>query len=291
MPRYYHYDGLEPENLHAIPCPVCDGERQSVVGIDNGFSIQRCLTPGCGFVFVNPRPNDEQLAAFYAKYYDADAQVPDKWNSEMGDLFDECAEWVGAHAPDGEVLDVGCSFGHFLGRMERRGWRTVGIEPSPVAAEYAQAHLKGRIFPEPFERVDLEPARFDAVVSLYVLEHLSEPRAFVQKVHDLLKPGGLAIIRVPYTAPLFPLQRLLGRSLMYAPMHLNDFSPSTMEKLGTRVGFSRCEVHVGQRRRAHDLVENIGARILGGLGRVVEIASGGRAIFPLVGALSYRLYK
>lgn len=291
MARYYHYDGLAPENLTEIACPVCLGRAGDPIADDNGFTIQRCRTPDCGFVYVNPRPNAEQLALFYDRYYDPGDIVPQKWELEMRDLFEECRAWLCAERPTGTVLDVGCSFGHFLAMMERLGWRTVGIEPSQVAAEYARRHLSGDVLTVAFEDAELEPERFDAVVSLYVLEHVTDPRRFVEKTYALLKRGGLAVLRVPYTAPLFWLHRLLRRPLMYAPMHLNDFSPPALERLGKSIGFRKVEVHVGRSRRSHDFVENLGARLLGGVGRAVELATRRRVLFPFAGALSYRLWK
>jgi SAM-dependent methyltransferase len=291
MARYYHYDGLAPEQLTEIACPVCLGRAGDPIADDNGFTIQRCRTPDCGFVYVNPRPDAAQLARFYDRYYDPDAIVPEKWGREMQDLFEECRGWLCAERPTGTVLDVGCSFGHFLQLMEREGWRTVGIEPSPVAADHARRTLAGRVLEMALEDAELEPAHFDAVVSLYVLEHVTDPRAFVERIFTVLKPGGLAVLRVPYTAPLFPVQKLLRRPLLFAPMHLNDFSPAALERLARSVGFRRVEAHVGRSRRAHDLLENVGARVLGGLGRVVERATRRRVLFPFVGALSYRLWK
>lgn len=289
MARYYNYDGLEAKDLTRVDCAVCQAQHGRDIGIDNGFHIQECAD--CNFVYVNPRPNEEQLAGFYENYYDPNDIAADKWEREMGDIFNECARWFTEHQTSGHVLDIGCSFGHFLRDMERRGWTTVGIEPSPVAAEFARGLLKGEVHEAGFEDVELQPESFDAVISLYVLEHVADPRGFMQKVFDILRPGGFAIIRIPYTRPLFPLQRALKRPLMYAPMHLNDFSPESMVRLCRTLGFKDVEVRVGARRHAHDIVENVGARVLGGAGRLVEVATKGRAIFPLVGALSYRLFK
>jgi len=287
--RYYHYDGLAPENLTRVRCFVCGAERTSLLGIDAGFRIERCEQ--CDLGFVNPRPNDAQLAEFYEKYYDPGEAIPDKWEVEMRGVFDECRDWVLESAKSGRVLDVGCSFGHFLRTMERAGFEGVGVEPSSVAAEHASRIVRGEIHVAGFENVEFAPASFDAVVSLYVLEHVSDPRAFMTKVFDVLRPGGQAIIRIPYTRPLFPINRLLRRPLMYAPMHLNDFPPHTMKQLGYDLGFRRVDVRVGRHRKAHDPVEYLGATVLGTTGRVVEAASRGRLVFPLVGALSYRLYK
>jgi SAM-dependent methyltransferase len=289
LARYYHYDGLRPENLTQVPCFVCGADDATLVGVDGGFRIVRCRA--CDFVYVNPRPNDAQLAVFYEKYYDPGDVVPQKWEQEMRDVFDECRDWLSEGGTTGTVLDVGCSFGHLLRTMEDAGFRTEGVEPSPVAAEYAAKLVRGKIHCAGFEAVSFAEESFDAVVSLYVLEHVSDPRAFMKKVYDLLRPGGQAVIRIPYTRPLFPLNRLLGRPLMYAPMHLNDFAPDTMRRFGERLGFRRVDVRVGRHRKAHDPVEYWGATILGTTGRVVEAATRGRIVFPLVGALSYRLYK
>ena len=71
---------------------------------------------------------------------------------------------------------------------------------------------------------------------------------------------------------------------------------------GTPAGIARGDLALGIRPEAVRLapegviaevvaVEYLGAAVLGGIGRAVEVATAGRAFFPLVGALSYRLYK
>ncbi|HEX4337738.1 MAG TPA: class I SAM-dependent methyltransferase [Polyangiaceae bacterium] len=287
--RYYNYEDFVPAGLVPVACYVCGQSGGREIGVDAGYRIEQCRA--CDFAFVNPRPDATELGRLYENYYEPDAVVPEKWEREMGDVFDECGDWLGERGRVGTALDIGCSFGHLLLSLERRGWQTTGVEPSPVAAAYAQGLIRGVVHRGGFEDVALEPASFDAVVSLYVLEHVSDPRAFMAKVFDILKPGGEAIIRIPFTRPLFPVNRLLRRPLMYAPMHLNDFSPRAMERLGLSLGFARVEARVGRHRKAHDVVEHAGAAVLGGIGRVVERATRGRVFFPLVGALSYRLFK
>ena len=45
-------------------------------------------------------------------------------------------------------------------------------------------------------------AEFDAIVCLSVLEHLPDPAAAVAAMHRALKPGGSALIGVPFAYPL-----------------------------------------------------------------------------------------
>jgi SAM-dependent methyltransferase len=289
MVRHHHMVELPAESLVDVACAVCGSRRRREIGIDNGYRIQKCAEPDCGFVYVSPRPMGEQIEALYAEFYDADEEVPEIWEDEMGAIFRECADWLCADRAKGRVLDVGCAFGHFLVSMEARGWETVGIEPSPVAAAAAAGRLRGDVHTGVFEDLEVPGASFDALVAVYVLEHVALPREFLAKMRRVLRPGGLAIVRVPYNEPILPLNRLLGRSLMAAPAHLNDFSPRTLRRLALDVGFAGVDVRVGARRRASDPVERIGAAVLGGTGRVVEIVTGGRRIFPWVGSLSYRL--
>lgn len=290
MTRFYNYQGLAPENLTPVRCFVCRADSTRPVALDNGFQIVRCNE--CDLVYVNPRPSPAQLREFYEKYYEPEEVVPEAWEREMGGVFEQHADWITEHATQpGVVLDIGSSFGHFLRGMERRGWKTVGIEPSSIAAAYSRTISRGTVHTAGFEEVELAPESFDAVISLYVLEHVNDPRGFMEQVFRILKPGGQAIIRIPFTRPLFPIYKLLGRPLMYAPMHLNDFPPRAMRRLGLALGFERVEFKIGRPRKASDTLEKVGAVVLGGFGRMVESASGGRAVFPYVGALSYRLHK
>lgn len=290
MALYYNYN-ISAGDVMSVDCAVCHQSDSRTLGVDNGFTICKCANPECGFVYVNPRPTPERLAELYRSYYPDAEEVPEKWQREMGDVFRESCDWLTSWQAAGTVLDVGCAYGHFLQAMEARGWRTVGLEPNPTAVRYAERHVAGRIIGANFEEASLDPESFDAVASFYVLEHVIDPRQFLDKVCRVLRPGGMAVIRVPYTEPLFPINKMAGRTLMYAPMHLNDFSPRSMRRLALDVGFRRTEVRVGASRRSHEIVEQVGARVLGGIGRLVEYLARGRVLFPYVGALSYRLWK
>ncbi len=291
MTRYYKIPDLSKTDLVEVSCAVCGNTNTRTLGQDNGYWIRKCADPDCGFVYVSPRPSKEELQELYERYYPEDAIVPDKWLKEMNDIFMQVADWLVEQQPTGRVLDVGCSFGHMLMEMERRGWQTAGVEPSRVAADCAKKKIKGTVVNCAFEDAQFDETSFDALISLYVLEHVNDPRAFLQKCFDLLRPGGEAVIRIPRTEPLFPLQRLLGRSLMYAPMHLNDFSPRSMERLCRDLGFRAIDVCVGRARRSHDRVENAGALVLGTIGQTLEKLSRGKLLFPWTGSLSYRLTK
>jgi SAM-dependent methyltransferase len=288
--RYYRYDGVAPRELLWVPCPVCGAANARELGVDNGFHVVKCREAACGFVYVNPRPSQQEVHKLYRCYYPQDPTSPDMWEREMAPIFDECRDALVAWLPRGTVLDIGCSYGHFLQRMAGAGWDTVGVEPSPGAARHARM-LGGHVIEADFEDAPLASSSFDAVVALYVLEHVTDPRMVLGKVFEVLRPGGRAIIRVPHTEPLMPLNRLFRRPLLQAPMHLNDFSPRTLTRLARDVGFETVRAGIGRLRRSHDPLERAGALLFGGLARALELLTDGRLLCPYSGAKSYLLTK
>lgn len=88
-----------------------------------------------------------------------------------------------------KVLDLGCGFGFFGGELAKSGCEvTLADDSSYVLPEYREL---------PFRQVDLEKddlaelGEYDLVICSNVLEHLSRPEAFIDRVHRVLRPKGL----------------------------------------------------------------------------------------------------
>jgi glycosyltransferase involved in cell wall biosynthesis len=91
--------------------------------------------------------------------------------------------------PDWEVADLGANRGLLSARLARRVKHVVSVDRArPDLAGEAEAlalDLNG-----PFDEV-LGHRRFDAVLALDVLEHLSDPEEAVRRIANILKPGGV----------------------------------------------------------------------------------------------------
>ena len=281
----------DQQNLALVPCHVCGSAEHALLGIDNGFRVVKCAQVDCGYVFVNPRPTRQQLKSFYDNFYPMGNDTAVALTKEMVQINREVACILKKFSVTGHVLDIGSSFGQFLAEVEKIGWEGTGVEPSSLAASYSKAHTKCRIVQGFIENTELEPNTFDAIVSLYVLEHVLEPYKFMERVYRLLRPGGIAVIRVPHAEPLMPLNRLIGLPLFHAPMHLNDFSPHTLKKIATAAGFSKCDAAIGARRRPSKPVEYLGVFILGGAAQFLEFLTFGKYLFPFSGSKQYTLIK
>ena len=88
---------------------------------------------------------------------------------------------------------------------------------------------------------ELLPAWFDVVTVWDVIEHFCNPRAEIERVARLLKPGGLLALSTMDVESGFA--RLLGpRWPWFMRMHLYYFSPDTLGALLERAGLEVVEV-------------------------------------------------
>jgi 2-polyprenyl-3-methyl-5-hydroxy-6-metoxy-1,4-benzoquinol methylase len=85
--------------------------------------------------------------------------------------------------------------------------------------------------------------RFQAVISLEVVEHVYAPRQFAKRIYDLLEPRGVAIISTPYNGYLKNLAiALLGQydkhyTALWDHGHIKFWSIKTLGQLLTEAGF------------------------------------------------------
>lgn len=98
------------------------------------------------------------------------------------------------------IFELGCGSGAVAGYLAQQGYSVTGIDTSREGLAHARRAHPALDFAEASAYDDL-PARFGRfpiVLSLEVVEHLYYPRKFAAVVHDLLEPGGVAIVSTPY---------------------------------------------------------------------------------------------
>ena len=107
--------------------------------------------------------------------------------------------WIESHAPlqGKRVLDIGCGGGILADAMARAGAQVLGIDLATKALKVAQLHA----FEAGTQGVDYreisaealaqeEPAGFDVVTCMEMLEHVPDPSSVVRACATLVKPGG-----------------------------------------------------------------------------------------------------
>ena len=113
--------------------------------------------------------------------------------------FDDIEHYLRALAPGPRVLDVGAGAGEVVSSLAKRGFVATGIEPSAEAVAEAKAigvqlvtSDLGSFWGDTGNRNS-----FDSVLLMNVLEHVREPEVTLRQVRDLLKVGGVLMVRSP----------------------------------------------------------------------------------------------
>ncbi|KAJ3106692.1 hypothetical protein HDU97_005844 [Phlyctochytrium planicorne] len=101
------------------------------------------------------------------------------------------------------MLDVGCGGGLLSESLTRLGGQVTGLDASPENVNMARYHAESDpLLPKPTYRAvtaedllsETGGSVFDAVCSLEVIEHVNDPKSFVQTLCQLVKPQGLVFL-------------------------------------------------------------------------------------------------
>jgi 2-polyprenyl-3-methyl-5-hydroxy-6-metoxy-1,4-benzoquinol methylase len=140
------------------------------------------------------------------------------------------------------LIDVGPGFGTFCSvAMESRLFKeVVGIEPTPDMAQACRDRGVA-VIEERIEDIGSEVAQADVLVAFEVIEHLYEPRRFVAKAKQLVRPGGLLVLSCP-NGEGFDIAVLGPESQAVDAEHVNLFNPQSLARLVKEQGFEVLEV-------------------------------------------------
>ena len=264
----------------SVSCNFCGLYGGKLIHREGQHKMWKC--PSCDFIYLNPRPDPTSLRSSYQSYLPEDELGIERWRQMMMPVFSRAADYIEKNRLKGKIVDVGTGYGHFLLEMEGRGWETLGLEISGTGVEFARKGLGVNILAKTLEESHLPDNHFDAITAFYLIEHLSDPMAFLRECHRVLKPGGLILLRYPHTTPIKDFLGFLGipNRLYDAPYHLNDFSPKTIEKFMGKAGFTQCQSFIGGCTLPAHFPSRAVSRVFGSISQGLSFLSGNRFLFP-----------
>lgn len=230
------------------PCPACGFNDLVCEFTKLGFTYVTCNR--CSTLFVNPRPPFEILNRFYSSSPSAGFWVKEFFmpvaEARREKIFKPRAEYILQSFGDrpGRIIgDIGTGFGLFLEELKRLLPENeyVAIEPSQEMADLCKG--KGlKVTCSSLEEAVGFDNTFDLLTAFELMEHLYDPKVFLEKVYAFLKPGGHFVLTT-LNGKGFDILLLRDRSKSVSPPHhLNFFNPASIGLLLKGVGFSNIEV-------------------------------------------------
>ena len=123
---------------------------------------------------------------------------------------------AGAPLATRHIVDVGCGGGILSESMARAGARVLGIDLAAPLLEVAELHALDAGVTVEYRAVAAEdlarqqPAAFDLVTCMEMLEHVPDPAAVVAALATLVRPGGDVVVSTLHRTPLAFLVAILG---------------------------------------------------------------------------------
>jgi 2-polyprenyl-6-hydroxyphenyl methylase/3-demethylubiquinone-9 3-methyltransferase len=143
------------------------------------------------------------------------------------------------------ALDVGCGAGLLTEPLARMGATATGLDAAPENIAAAKLHAEGQGLSIGYRHGSVETLGegeiFDLVCSMEVVEHVTDPTAFVAGLARALAPGGLMLLSTPNRTALSRLALItVGEGTGQIPRGTHDWQkflkPDELEALLQQAG-------------------------------------------------------
>lgn len=232
------------------PCIVCGGQDSRLLhalrfpdrGYPGNFEVRCC--DGCGLLFNSPRLSDPEIEALYGSNYyvfqEREADAVERVSRLLSQTLGVASQLVDAR----DMLEVGCAKGYLLAMLRARGWQVRGVELSADAAAFARTRFSLDVFAGTVDAwlrsADFRPASL--VLSTDVIEHVTDPAAFLDALFGAVRPGGWMVLGTP-NADSDQRVAMGARWLGFNPFHIWLFSRANLTRLIEQAGFEVVEAY------------------------------------------------
>ncbi len=262
----------------SVECNLCGSSRANPTINWKEHSLLNCQE--CGFSFLHPIPTHEQLVKLYAQgYYSSDDSNQLGYSNYKEDVdlilltaiqrYRLITSRIKTH-PGLKLLDIGCAFGYYLDLARLYGWDATGVEFNPQAVQEGRDTFKLDIRQGRVQDQGFKDESFDVITCWDLIEHLQDPKAFLQENNRILKTGGSLVLSTPDISSL--PSKIMGKRWMgYKTIeHIHFFSKEILVKYFEKTGFELKECHYIGKHISVDLFVDRFKYYFGSIGFVAD---------------------
>lgn len=238
----YHKDFVE------TPCPACGSDEWDFAFTKYGFGHNKCSK--CRTLFCSPRPTEKLLVEYYANF-----EAPKYWSElllktdvsrkllQHRPRVEKIVALLEKHFAQGEVaaVDLGAGTGAFALALKDSGFfkKVIAVD---FSKECVQACSERGLEAYHGTVDDITESSIGLLTMNDLIEHLSEPNAFLKKCCSVMAPKGMMAIATP-NGEGFDFQVMKEKTVnITPPEHLNYFNPGSIKELMKNSGFDVIKV-------------------------------------------------
>jgi len=242
-----------------LNCPLCENNQIEIVEkikvediinlyerlMDRGYlahllnnDIDYCRCSFCDLRFFYPIvTGDEQFYNSLQKF--------EWYYQDKKEEFDIASRYI---EKSDKVLEVGSGKGAFAKYLSSSNY--TGLDFSAKAKQMA---LENGIVIENESinsHAEKNKERYDAVVSFQVLEHVADPKGFIEAMILALRSGGKLIIAVPSDSSF--LQYAVNSTLNMPPHHVTRWSDESLKSIASMYDLNIIDIHHEPLQEIHE---------------------------------------
>ena len=140
------------------------------------------------------------------------------------------------------ILEIGSGYGFFMEALNARSDRRFDIEGIEIGQFRLDNFVGGTAVHNINVLTDDIPHelqhKYDCIICMHVLEHISQPVLFLERIKALLKPGGNVIFEVPNINCLLGEISAEYKNFMYLYGHCSYFFEGTLRLVFEKAGYN-----------------------------------------------------
>ena len=213
------------------------------------------ICPKCNLGFFNKILTEKDIEDLYSddNYFQSEwcwfgKPYQEVWRERKKEFEDKQLGWIKKLKVSGKVLDIGCGGGAIVKAFNDASYNAMGVDLNENLSEFGRSNLGVDIVNiDVIDEKSLKKfGQFDLLYMADFLEHINEPRIFLQSISNILRDDGLVVIDVP----LFELNRFSSRVMYFytklrnkrirfkaKPYHLIFFRPNSLVRLCSNAGY------------------------------------------------------
>ncbi len=210
-----------------VACPLCKSTAYDSFISFPDIPVVRCKA--CGFLYSSKLMHTSELSRYYSEGFGSERHRKGQYiNAVVNAVM--IKRLLPIHDID-SFLDVGAGYGYLLKQMNKLGVKSTGVELSRIEAQYGQQHLNANILNCSLGQSGLMRDSFDLVACFEVIEHIPEPRIFMNELINYVKPGGYILVMTDNFNCSVAKELGAGFPKWIPHSHISHFSPDTLENL------------------------------------------------------------
>lgn len=240
-----------------MKCPLCESDNilelepidkyklnklyKKFTGVDFSYllteNILYCECNECKLKFFNPPITGDE------RFYNS-LQKFDWYYMDEKEEYEYAKKYI---KKTDKVLEVGCGKGAFAKKISLKNY--IGLDSSVNAKIMSAANgiqIENKTIEEYAQQ---SPNTFDVVISFQVLEHVLDPKNFIENQIKALKIGGKLIISIPSESSF--LKYVTNGILNMPPHHVTRWSDETLKFIAKEYSLEIIDIYHEKLQKSH----------------------------------------